>query len=71
MTLEEVRRQIDAIDSQLVPLFCRRMDCSREVAKIKERENLPMFNAQREEEIPVSYTHLGYHPGRCPEHAEF
>ena len=51
MTLEEVRRQIDAIDSQLVPLFCRRMDCSREVAKIKERENLPIFNAQREEEI--------------------
>ncbi len=43
MTLEEVRRQIDAIDSQLVPLFCRRMDCSREVAKIKERENLPIF----------------------------
>lgn len=28
MTLEEVRRQIDAIDSQLVPLFCRRMDLS-------------------------------------------
>ena len=27
------------------------MDCSREVAKIKERENLPIFNAQREEEI--------------------
>ena len=51
MTLEEVRRQIDAIDSQLIPLFCRRMDCSREVAKIKERENLPIFNAQREEEI--------------------
>ena len=51
MTLKEVRRRIDAIDSQLVPLFCQRMDCSREVAKIKEREQLPIFNAQREEEI--------------------
>lgn len=51
MTLEEVRRRIDAIDSQLVPLFCQRMNCSREVAKIKARENLPIFNAQREEEI--------------------
>lgn len=51
MTLEEVRRRIDAIDSQLVPLFCQRMDCSREVAKIKEQEQLPIFNAQREDEI--------------------
>lgn len=51
MTLEEVRRRIDEIDRQLIPLLCQRMDCSRKVAKIKRRENLPIFDGKREEKI--------------------
>ena len=36
MTLEEIRKNIDAIDSQLLPLFAARMDCAREVAAVKK-----------------------------------
>lgn len=51
MTLEEIRGEIDAIDRQLLPLFLARMDCARKVAAVKKEQNLPIFNAAREEEI--------------------
>ena len=49
--LGEVRREIDQIDSQLLPLFLRRMDCSQRVAALKKEAGAPVFNAQREGEI--------------------
>lgn len=51
MTLDEVRREIDSIDNQLIDLLVRRMTCSEEVAAIKQREHLPVLNTAREEEI--------------------
>ena len=51
MSLEEIRQKIDEIDSQLLPLFVERMKCAEEVAKTKMETNLPIFNAQREEQI--------------------
>ena len=36
MTLEDVRQKIDEIDGKLLPLFEERMDCSKEVARIKK-----------------------------------
>lgn len=50
-SLGDIRKEIDSIDSQLLPLFLRRMDCSEAVAKIKIRDGLPVLNTQREEEI--------------------
>lgn len=51
MTLDEIREQIDDIDSQLLPLFLARMDCAKKVAAIKKEKSLPVFNAEREQEI--------------------
>ncbi len=51
MTLDEVRREIDAVDNQLISLLVRRMSYSEEVAAIKQREHLPVLNTAREEEI--------------------
>ena len=51
MTLEEIRRKIDAIDSQLLPLFQARMDCAKEVAAVKKEAGLPVLNAEREKAI--------------------
>ncbi len=51
MTLEEVRKEIDAIDRQLLPLFLQRMDCAKQVAEIKRKQNLPVLNSGREQEI--------------------
>ena len=33
--LKAIREEIDAIDAQLLPLLCRRMDCSLRVAAIR------------------------------------
>lgn len=51
MNLSDIRREIDSIDSKLLPLFLRRMECAKEVAQIKKEAGLPVLNAQREEEI--------------------
>ena len=51
MELSDIRKQIDEIDSQLLPLFLKRMECSSAVAEYKAEHNLPVLNAQRENEI--------------------
>ncbi len=51
MDLKDIRKQIDDIDAQLLPLFLKRMECSKAVAEYKAEHNLPVLNAQRENEI--------------------
>lgn len=50
MDLAELRRQIDEIDTQIVELYERRMDVSRQVAEFKLETGKPVFDKQREEE---------------------
>lgn len=51
MTLEEIRREIDEIDSQLLPLFLRRMKCAEQVAAVKKEKGLPVRSEERERQI--------------------
>lgn len=51
MSLEQIRKDIDAIDRELVPLLQRRMTCSIKVAETKRAENIPVLDASREEAI--------------------
>ncbi len=51
MDLSDIRKDIDEIDSQLVALLAKRMDCSKKVAEIKREKGLPIFHPQREKEI--------------------
>ncbi len=52
MTLEEIRKTIDAIDPQIRDLVMERMDCSRQVAEAKLASgDLRIYRADREEEI--------------------
>ena len=46
-----VRQTIDEIDRQLLPLFLRRMECSKEVARLKSQAGQPVFAPQREQAI--------------------
>ena len=48
MDLLELRQQIDAIDSQIVDLYERRMDVSRQVAEYKISTGKKVFDKQRE-----------------------
>ena len=51
MVLQEIRNRIDAIDDELVQLFARRMDCSREVALAKQQSARPIRDHARERAI--------------------
>lgn len=51
MDLTEIRKDIDKIDSELVQLFCARMNLSARVADFKKENNLPIFVPSREREI--------------------
>lgn len=46
--LEELRNQINEIDTQMVDLFKRRMAIAAEVAEYKKGKNLPVLDAGRE-----------------------
>lgn len=51
MTLEEVRKEIDQVDSQMKPLFLSRMVCARHVAEAKAVTGADVFVPAREDEI--------------------
>lgn len=49
--LETLRKDIDAVDRELVPLFERRMELVEGVAAYKLENNLPVFQKGREDEV--------------------
>ena len=51
MELTDIRNEIDAIDEQMVQLFCQRMALSAQVADYKKANNLPIFVPARERAI--------------------
>ena len=50
MELQDLRRQIDGIDDQLVQLFVQRMAVSADIAACKKEQGLPIFVPTREQE---------------------
>ena len=54
--LDNYRKEIDEIDSQLVRLFERRMDAARRVGEYKREHGLPVLNAEREKQVIKSRT---------------
>ena len=51
MDLLELRKEIDRIDDQLIPLLMARMDVSEQVAKYKVERGIPVLNEERERQI--------------------
>lgn len=51
MEIEEARKEIDLIDSELIKLFEKRMKLSAKIAKEKSRKNIPVYDEKREQEI--------------------
>ncbi len=48
LDLDEIRGRIDSIDSELVKLFCERMDIVADVARYKAQNNIPVYDKTRE-----------------------
>lgn len=51
MDLVELRKRIDEIDSQLIPLLLDRMEVAKGVAQYKVENGIPVLNEKREQEI--------------------
>ncbi|MBP3647928.1 MAG: chorismate mutase [Clostridia bacterium] len=51
MDIQDLRKQINEIDAQLVKLFDDRMHVALEIAKYKKENGLPVFDPAREREV--------------------
>jgi len=51
MTLADWRRRIDELDQRLVELLNERSRCALEIGKLKQQENLPLYQPEREKEV--------------------
>lgn len=49
--LDALRAQIDDIDAQMIALFEKRMDVTRQVGEYKKENDLPVLDRKREEEV--------------------
>lgn len=49
--LEDVRKDIDSIDQELIQLFLKRMDLSEEVVRYKMEHQLPIYDEDREKSV--------------------
>lgn len=48
MTLDEVRVEIDSVDTKVKPLFLKRMECAKAVAEVKSQTGGDVFVLERE-----------------------
>ena len=51
MNLSDWRRQIDELDRKLVELLNERSQCALEIGKLKQQQNLPLYQPDREKEV--------------------
>ena len=51
MNIDQLRRNIDSIDTELVELFKRRMKTAADIAEYKQQNNLPVLDKSREREL--------------------
>lgn len=70
MTLPEIRKKIDALDTQLLDLLNRRADLVHEVGILKKRDGVAIYAPEREEQLLRSLAEkLAQKGGRLPESA--
>ena len=51
MDLDQIRKDIDQIDQELVALLERRMVCVDQIVEYKEQQGLPVLDQVREREV--------------------
>ncbi|TSE19503.1 CM-like: chorismate mutase related enzyme [Tepidimonas alkaliphilus] len=61
--MAEVRRRVDALDAQLVPLLARRLQCMREAARLKPRRELVRDEARIQQVLEQVQRHAQAQPG--------
>lgn len=51
MDINEARAQIEVIDKEMANLFEKRMACAKAIAEYKMANNMPIFDAVREQHL--------------------
>ena len=51
MTIEELRAEIDRIDSEMIRLYGERMETARQIGRYKQENHLPVTDPAREREV--------------------
>lgn len=51
MNLEEARKEINAINDQMLELFIRRLELSEKIGEDKRKRGIPILDENREKEI--------------------
>ena len=69
--LKELRLEINDITRQMVELFERRLDVSKEVARYKKTHDMPIFQPEREKEILDMYEAFVDYPKEVVEFLKF
>lgn len=49
--IDEWRREIDQLDSELMRLLCKRFELTKKIRRFKKANNLPVMDKKREEHI--------------------
>ena len=60
--LNQLRLEINEITLQMVELFEKRLDVSKEVAAYKKANNLPIYQPEREKQVIEMYTKDAKYP---------
>ena len=58
MDIKDLRLEIDAIDQELVKVFCQRMEVAARIADYKREQGLPIYHPGREQEVLQKVTSL-------------
>ena len=51
MDIQELRKEIDRIDSEIIRLYGERMETARRIGQYKKEHNLPVTDTEREREV--------------------
>ena len=51
MDIQDLNRQMDSIDAELVNLYCRRMDTARAIGAVKRENDLPLADSEGERNL--------------------
>ena len=51
MTIDEIRQEIDRLDSELLDIFNRRASLALKIGEIKKERLLPVYDPSREKQI--------------------
>lgn len=55
-TLEDLRKEIDEIDHEILKILVKRVDVVKQIGELKNEQNMPVLDEERKEKVLESIT---------------